>query len=81
MATNIYLQHTSAGGKHLARRSVKQGRKPSGLSKPELVRLYEADEPTFAALKEKLGCLYNRNEIIRDAVHNALSVYTELLKH
>ena len=59
-----------------------QGRKPSGLGKPELYRLYAEDEEKLSILKEKLGIYYNKNEIVRQAVRLALeTVYTELVKH
>ena len=81
MASNVYIQNTSDGKRHLARRSIKQGRKPSGLSSPELVRLYAEDQEKFDVLKNELGYLYNKNEIIRTAVHKYLeTVYTQLLK-
>lgn len=63
------------------RRSVKQGRRPSGLGKPQLVRLYAADREKLEYIKGRLGSFYNENEIIRDAVRLHLeSIYTELLK-
>ena len=63
------------------RRSVKQGRKPSGLGKPTLYRLFAEDEEILKLLEIKLGDYYNKNEIVRDAVHKAVqSIYTESLK-
>jgi hypothetical protein len=83
MASNLYIQHTADGGSYLARRSVKQGRKPSGLSKPELFRLYEDDRTALDELKSRLGDLFNKNDFVRNAVHGALRncVYTELVTH
>ena len=61
----------------------KQGRKPSGLEVPKLVRLKETDEEKIKFLKEKFGYYWNENEFIRSAVSEKLcnSIYTELLKH
>ena len=79
MASNLYIQHT-AGGKYLARRTTKQGRKPTGLGKPKGVRLRQTTEARLSAVKDRLGYLYNENELIRNAVDFYLnSVYTELL--
>ena len=62
------------------RRSARQGRNPSGLGKPKLVRLYESDEDVLRKAKDKLGYLYNENELIRSAVNYYLkSVYIELI--
>ena len=80
MACNIYTQYTSDGTCHLARRSTPQGCKPSGLAEPVLVRLYREDAELLAQLRERLGNLYNGNEIIRNAVASRRSVYIELLK-
>ena len=82
MAALYYTQHT-ADGSHRAKRSARQGRKPSGLAKPELVRLYADDAEKLDAIGAEMGYLWNRNEFIRQAVRKALqeSVYTELLKH
>lgn len=82
MSSSIYTQHHADGTSRLVRRSTPQGRKPSGLSKPQLVRLYEVDREKLDALKERLGYLYNENEIIRSAVHKYVeSIYIELLTH
>lgn len=81
MANNIYTQHYADGSSALKRRRDKQGRKPSGLAKPRLYRLRQDDVGLLDALKNRLGYLYNENEIVRDAVHRGLSVYTELVKH
>lgn len=79
MASNIYRQHYADGTSARMRRSVKQGRRSSGLGKPKLVRLYEEDERIMELAKEKLGYLYNENELVRSAVHAYLrTVYTEL---
>lgn len=81
MASNSYIQYYSDGTKKKLRRSTKQGRKTSGLGKPKLIRLYAEDEEKMKLLKEKLGYLFNENEIVREAVHKIVnSVYTELLK-
>lgn len=80
MASNIYTRHTITGSQKFTRKGT-QGRKPSGLGKPELYRLYAEDEEKLLILKEKLGMYYNKNEIVRQAVRLALeTVYTELLK-
>ena len=81
MSANVYVQHTADGRSHMARRSVRQGRRPSGLGKPVLVRLYAEDEQIQDRLQERLGRFYNRNQIIRDAVAAKRSIYTELLNH
>lgn len=81
MASKTYIQYYSDGTQKKLRRRIKQGRKPSGLGRPKLVRLYLEDEEKMELLKEKLGYLYNENELIRQAVHKIMnSVYTELLK-
>ena len=81
MASNSYIQYYSDGSQKRLRRRIKQGRKPSGLGKPKLIRLYAEDEEKMKVLKEKLGYLYNENELVRQAVHQIVySVYTELLK-
>ena len=81
MSSNYYRQHTLGGGSHIAKRAIKQGRKPTGLAAAQLVRLYAEDKEKLAQVAERLGYLYNENEIIRSAVHAHLnSVYTELLK-
>ena len=82
MAANTYTAQTISGPVR-TRRATKQGRKPSGLAKPELVRLYAEDDEKLKVLGEQLGYLWNRNEFIRMAVRKQLmnSVYTELLKH
>ena len=81
MASNFYEQHTVDGKRIVTKRSAKQGRKPSGLAKPRLVRLYAVDEQKLVTISEQLGYLFNANEIIRQAVHNQInSVYTELVK-
>ena len=80
MTHNTYTRHTITGSRQFTRKGT-QGRKPSGLGKPELYRLYAEDEEKLLILKEKLGTYYNKNEIVRQAVHLALeTVYTELLK-
>ena len=81
MASKTYKQYYADGTSKLLRRSTKQGRKPSGLGRPKLIRLYAEDEEKLKVLKEKLGYLFNENEIVREAVHKIVnSVYTELLK-
>ena len=81
MASKVYKQYYADGSSQLLRRITKQGRKPSGLGKPKLIRLYAEDEEKMKVLKEKLGYLFNENEIVRDAVHKIInSIYTELVK-
>ena len=82
MASKTYTQHYVNGTKKDFRRK-KQGRKPSGLGVPKLVRLRETDEEKIKFLKEKFGYYWNENEFIRSAVSEKLcnSIYTELLKH
>ena len=80
MASNTFTRHTITGPRTYSRKGT-QGRKPSGLGKPELYRLYAEDEEKLLILKEKLGTYYNKNEIVRQAVHLALeTIYIELLK-
>lgn len=63
------------------KRAKKQGRKPLGLGKPKLVRLYDETEDKLKVIKEKLGYMYNENEIVREAVKKKVDlIYTELLK-
>lgn len=82
MASNLYTRTTADGKTTQHTRKGTQGRKPSGLGKPELYRLYAEDEEKLSILKEKLGIYYNKNEIVRQAVRLALeTVYTELVKH
>ena len=81
MASRTYIQSYADGTqKKFVRR--KQGRKPSGLGKSKLVRLWQVDEEKMKVLKTKYGEYWNENEFIRDAVSEKLSnsVYTELLK-
>lgn len=80
MASNTYTQHFADGTKKMYKRH-KQGRKPSGLSKPINVRLWQEDKDTMNILAGKMGYLWNENSFIREAVHSALcnSVYTELV--
>lgn len=81
MASKTYKQYYADGTIKLLRRSIKQGRKPGGLGKPKLIRLYAEDEEKMKVIKEKLGYLFNENEIVRQAVHKIInSVYTELVK-
>ena len=77
MASNIYEVNGTE-----YRRSVRQGRKPSGLGRPEKYRLYKKDEECLLILKSNLGEYYNKNEIVRIAVKLYLDnfVPTELLK-
>jgi len=80
VSSNTYTRHTITGTRTYSRKGS-QGRKPSGLGKPELYRLYVEDEKKLLILKEKLGLYYNKNEIVRQAVHLALeTIYTELVK-
>ena len=81
MASKVYRQYYSDGSSQLLRRKTKQGRNPIGLGKPKLIRLYAEDEEKMKVIKEKLGYLFNENEIVRDAVHKIIiSIYTELVK-
>jgi len=80
MASKTYKQYYVDGSSKILTRSTKQGRKPSGLGRPKLIRLYAEDEEKMKVLKEKLGYLFNENEIVRQAVHQIInSVYTELV--
>jgi len=80
MASKTYTQYYVDGTFGFMQRATKQGRKPSGLGKPKLIRLYKEDELVMSRGKEKLGYLYNENEFIRSAVKYYISnVYTELL--
>lgn len=54
------------------RRSKKQGRKPSGLSKPIKIRLYEDDTEKLAEYARQFGYYWNFNEFIRGLVHKEL---------
>lgn len=81
MATLTYIQAHADGTRITMRRSVPQGRKPSGLGRPKLYRLFAEDVEILAIMEEKLGCMYNENEIVRTAVHTAIeTIYTEFLK-
>ena len=82
MASKTYVQRYADGTSKEFKRK-KQGRKSSGLGKLEKYRLYEEDNRRLEILKNKLGYLYNKNEIVRIAVKIYLdnSVGTELLKH
>lgn len=63
------------------RRSVRQGRRRSGLGKAFQQRLFDDDEKTLLLIKERLGYLYNKNEFVRCAVKYYINtVYAELLK-
>ena len=77
MASNIYEVNGTE-----YRRSVRQGRKPSGLGKSEKYRLYKKDEERLLIVKSNLGEYYNKNEIVRIAVKLYLDNFipTELLK-
>jgi hypothetical protein len=82
MASNIYTRATVDGKVTAYSRKGSQGRKPSGLGKPKLYRLFAKDEEILRLLEIRLGEYYNENEIVREAVHKAVeSIYTELLKH
>ena len=81
MAPNIYQRRTADSKITWYTRKGTQGRKPSGLGKPKLYRLFESDEEILKLLEIKLGDYYNENEIVRNAVHKAVeSIYTELVK-
>jgi hypothetical protein len=80
MASNIYTRHTITGDTMHTRKGT-QGRKPSGLGKPKLYRLYNKTNEKLAAISEILGYLYNENEIVREAVEKHVDfIYTELVK-
>jgi len=66
---------------HKYKRSIRQGRRPSGLGKLRKYRLYSKDEERLEIIKKNLGYLYNENEIIRTALKIYLDnfVPTELL--
>jgi len=82
MASNTYTIKAVDGKEVTYRRSVKQGRKPSGLSKPKLYRLFQEDVEKLMIIKENLGYLYNENEFVREAIHIYINfVYTELLNY
>ena len=77
MATNIYTQYTSDGKRHLARRAVKQGRKPQGLTRWN----GRLKKESLAALKAEAARLHpyvTVNDLVRIAVDRY--VHTELLK-
>ena len=82
MASKTYVQVYEDGTSETVRRSVSQGRKPSGLGRAEKFRLYESDNKRLEVLKARLGRFFNKNEIVRDAVKMYLdnSVGTELVK-
>jgi len=81
MANNTYLRQTVDGKTTAYTRKGTQGRKPSGLGKPKLYRLFAEDEKILKLLEIKLGSYYNENEIVRNAVHKAVeSIYTEFVK-
>jgi hypothetical protein len=82
MSSKCCLQYYADGTSKWFKRN-KQGRRPSGLGKLEKYRLYTEDEEMLAIMKKNLGQYYNKNEIVRTAVHIYLcnSVPTELLKH
>lgn len=83
MAAKVYMQHYVNGSSKLRRRVVKQGRKASGLAKPQIVRLFDGDKTKLHKRAELMGEYWNENEFIRQAVHKAIentrSVYIELL--
>jgi len=80
MASTSYIQHYTDGSQKRVRRIKPQGRKPRGLSDPELYRLYAETDEKLAVIKSKMGYLFNKNQIVRDAVKKHVdSVYTELL--
>lgn len=47
----------------------KQGRKPSGLSNPVKVRLYQDDLPLLEKRAAEFGNYWNFNEYVRGLVH------------
>jgi hypothetical protein len=66
MATKI--THPDITGQRYVR-TFTTGRKPLGLGKPVIRRLYKADEAILAEMKIEMGYLYNESQIVRDAVH------------
>jgi hypothetical protein len=80
MASKTLIRIFVDGSKKKFKRK-RQGRTPSGLGKPKLIRLKLSDEEKIKLLKEKFGYYWNENEFIRDAVSEKLcnSVYIELL--
>ena len=82
MASKTYTQAYEDGTIKAVRRSVRQGRKPTGLGRAEKFRLYESDNKRLETLKEVLGYFFNKNEIVIDAVKMYLDNYvpTESVK-
>lgn len=80
MATNVYIQCTADGDKRLAKRSVRQGRRPQGLGDAYLQRLDKETERKLLEIKSVLGEYYNKSEIVRAAARTHVdAIYTKLL--
>jgi hypothetical protein len=80
MAANTYTQHYADGTQERRRRSTKQGRRPSGLGDPYVQRLDAETEQVLTEIGARLGPLYNKNEIVRNAVRMFVnSIYTDLV--
>ena len=84
MAALVFRQYYANRTSDLRRRVKPQGRKPSGLAKPQLVRLYNDDKHELERRAAMMGEYWNENEFIRQAVHKAIeetkSIYTEFAK-
>ena len=81
MASNIYTRQTAGGKISQYSRKGTQGRKPIGIGKPKLYRLYNETNEKLSVISEKLGYLYNESEIVREAVKKHVDfIYTELVK-
>lgn len=81
MASKTYTQYYADGTSKLVRRIEKQGRKPQGLSSPQVLRLDNDVKEKLKTLAGVYGYYWNENQFIRDAVRDKLSnsVYTEFL--
>ena len=81
MSSNLYSRITVDGKETAYTRKGSQGRKPSGLGKPFLIRLDMDSEVELIREADKLGYYWNKNDFIRSAVREKLnnSIYTELV--
>jgi hypothetical protein len=81
MASKTVIRRYADGTSKEYRRK-KQGRKPAGLAKAQLVRLYSDSKEQMNRLADVYGYCWNENEFIRDAVREKLSnsIYIELYK-
>jgi hypothetical protein len=82
MASNTFTQHYADGTSQVLQRRKMQGRPPSGLAKPQVIRLSKEAKDKLNQLSRAFGQYWNENDFIRNAVSKELcnSVYTELLK-